>query len=67
LKPHARHPPTSLPGSAPTWDERSVTYGIGPECRRFATPEFLSQMLEVMKLALAEADLVKPGGDPDEQ
>jgi hypothetical protein len=44
-----------------------VTYGIGPECRRFATPEFLSQMLEVMKLALAEADLVKPGGDPDEQ
>lgn len=39
------------------WDERSVTYGIGPECRRYANPEFLSRMLEVTKLAFAEREL----------
>ncbi len=45
------------------WDERSVTYGIGPECRKYAAPEFLSQMLELTKVALAEAEMIKPKTD----
>jgi hypothetical protein len=46
------------------WDERSVTYGIGPECRRGASPGFLSRMLEFTKQVLGEAEL---GQAPPEQ
>jgi hypothetical protein len=46
------------------WDERSVTYGIGPECRRGASPGFLSRMLEVTKQVFAEVELEQTGEKP---
>jgi hypothetical protein len=46
------------------WDERSVTYGIGPECRRGASPAFLSRMLEVTKQVFAEAELAQVEAKP---
>jgi hypothetical protein len=45
------------------WEERSVVYGIGPECRRGASPEFLSRMIEATKQAFAEAALARTEGD----
>lgn len=41
-------------------EERSVTYGIGPECRHGASPGFLSALMERVKRVYAEAELSKP-------